>query len=273
MHPTTHIGNHDLHSPERRSLLGLALGVPLTAALPLLRSGSASAADLPSLVAASKPSIVAVGVFAPLQNPKFRFHGTGFVVGDGRRVVTCAHVLPTIDPTRNESIAIAVPGEDGAELRKTRIASIDRDTDLALIELEGAPLPALALADQAEIREGIDVILMGFPIGNALGLFVASHRGVVAAITPMIIPAANSAGLRAQSVQVMRGVPIQLLQLDVTSFPGNSGGPLLDLASGRVVGVTSLGVTKGSRENAIQFPSGIGYAVPIRYVHALLGAR
>lgn len=247
--------------------------MPLSAALALLRHESANAADLPGLIAASKPSIVAVGIFAPLQSPKFRFHGTGFAVGDGRRVVTCAHVLPTIDPARNETLAIAMPADDGARIRPTRIASIDRDTDLAVIEFDGTPLPVLTLAEQADIREGADVVLIGFPIAGALGLFAASHRGVIAAVTPMVVPAANSAGLRAQNVQVMRGAPMQLLQLDVTAFPGNSGGPLLDIASGRVVGVISLAVVKSTRESAIQFPSGISYAVPVRYVRDLLGRR
>lgn len=166
--------------------------------------------------------------------------------------------------------AVAIPVDKGARVLQVRIQAIDRDADLAVLALPGDGLPALALAGDDEVSEGDEIVLMGFPIGGALGLFAAAHRGIVAAITPMITPAATSAGLRAQDLKVMRGRPIQLLQLDATAYPGNSGGPLISSRTGRVVGVLSFGLAKGSRESAIQFPSGISYAIPSRYVRALL---
>ena len=257
----------------RRRLLGLPIAGIGAAMVPALFGRSARAAELTSVVAAAKPSIVAIGLFAPLQNPQFRFLGSGFAVGDGKQVVTCAHVIPTIDPARRESIAVAVPGAEGTKVYQAKPAVLDRDADLAVLDFEGPALPALALADAADIREGTDVVLLGFPIGSALGLFAAAHRGVIAAITPMITPALNSNNLKAQKLQVMRGPPISLLQLDATTFPGNSGGPLIDVATGRVVGVISLGLAKGNRESAIQYPSGISYAVPVGYLAPLLGPR
>ncbi len=258
---------------DRRRWLRAALVPPLASALPGLYGRSALASDVPAIIAAAKPSIVAIGVAAPLQTPQFRFVGSGFVVDNGLRIVTCAHVVPTLDAEKRESIAIAVPGGESARLIRVRIAALHRDSDVAVLEFDGPPLPALRLAETAEVREGTDVVLMGFPLGGALGLFAATHRGIIAAITPMIVPAASSSNLRSQSVNVMRGAPIQLLQLDATSFPGNSGGPLMDAATGRVLGIVSLGLAKGTRESAIQHPTGISYAVPVRYVAAALGPR
>lgn len=252
--------------PTRRRLLaGLA-----ACSVPCMLPAVARAATLQDTIAAAKPSIVAIGVASPLSSPKFRFAGSGFVVGNGRSVVTCAHVLPTLDPEKNETIGVAIPVDKGARVLQVRIQAIDRDADLAVLALPGDGLPALALAGDDEVSEGDEIVLMGFPIGGALGLFAAAHRGIVAAITPMITPAATSAGLRAQDLKVMRGRPIQLLQLDATAYPGNSGGPLISSRTGRVVGVLSFGLAKGSRESAIQFPSGISYAIPSRYVRALL---
>ena len=257
----------------RRRLLTLPLAALACGALSGIAGRRAIAADLPTVVAASKPSIVGIGIHAPLQSPQFRFLGSGFAVGDGTRVVTCAHVIPTIDPVKRESIAVAVPGVESTRVYQAKLAVIDRDTDLAVLEFEGPALPALSLAAPEEIREGADVLVMGFPIGSTLGLFPAAHRGTIAAITPGINPAASSAGLRSKSVQVMRGAPLRLLQLDATTFPGNSGGPLIDIGTGRVVGVISLGLTKGNRESAIQYPTGISYAVPVQYIAPLVGAR
>ena len=233
----------------------------------------AHAADIPALVAAAKPSIVAIGTFSRLQNPQFRFLGSGFAAGNGRQVVTSAHVIPTLDPALNEVIAVAIPEGTNTRVYEAKPQTIDRDSDLAVLEMSGPALPPLAIAPAGEAREGAEVVLMGYPIGSALGLFPAVHRGVIAAVTPMINPSPRAASLKANQIQVMRGDPITLLQLDATTFPGNSGGPVIDSATGRVVGVVNLGIAKGNRESAIQFPTGISYAVPVRYLLPMLTAR
>lgn len=258
-------------APRRRLLAGL-LGAPALA-LPAIAQASAAAGGLPAVISSARRAIVAIGVHAPLASPRFRFLGSGFAMLDGSKVVTCAHVLPVLDPAKRETLAIAVPAGEKVRVHTASATRIDRDTDLALLSFEGERLPPLQLAAQEHILQGTEVVLLGFPIGSALGLFAAAHRGIVAAITPMIIPAARSGALLPQQLQVMRGAPIQLLQLDATAYPGNSGGPLVDTASGRVVGVMSFGLAKGSRESAIQYPTGISYAIPSRYVSALLGDR
>jgi len=258
---------------DRRRLLRLPLATLAGAAMPLALARAAAAADVPAVVAASKASVVAVGLYTPLQNPQFRFRGSGFAVGDGRRVVTCAHVLPTIDPARREAVAIALPGDGAARVIRVRPGPENRDADLAVLEFDGPALPPLQLADPADIREGGDVVVLGFPIGAVLGLFVAAHRGTIAAVTPQIVPSAVASGLSRQNLQVMRGEPLRLLQLDATTFPGNSGGPLIDAASGRVAGVISLGVTRRTRDGASAQPIGISFAVPVDYLAALLATR
>jgi S1-C subfamily serine protease len=61
-----------------------------------------------------------------------------------------------------------------------------------------------------------------------------------------------------------------VLQLDATAYPGNSGGPVLDAASGRVVGVVNMVLVKAGRESALSQPTGISYAVPVRHLLALM---
>jgi S1-C subfamily serine protease len=74
--------------PARRRILALGL---LGGLLPLQ-----AWADFPGTIARVKQSVVAVGTYVPVGNPRFRFLGTGFVVGDGNRVVTNAHVLASV---------------------------------------------------------------------------------------------------------------------------------------------------------------------------------
>jgi len=59
-------------------------------------------------------------------------------------------------------------------------------------------------------------------------------------------------------------------QLDATAYPGNSGSPVFELATGSVVGVVNSVVVKETRETMLSSPSGITYAVPAKYIKALL---
>lgn len=265
----------------RRELLALgALGLLGAAGIaPRAARAQEMSNTLPDLIDRSRQAVVAVGTFAATDSPRFGFRGTGFVVGDGRRIVTCAHVIPT-NPVEKE-LMITVPAAGNAtgqpQLRAVRLLSRDSTHDLAVLELaddKGALVDVLSMAEAdgaaPVVREGAAVALMGYPIGTALGVTMATHRGTVAAITRAALPAPTSGGLSERAVRQLREGPMEFLQLDITAYPGNSGGPLLDIRTGKVVGVVNMVVLKGTRESALSAPSGISYAVPVKYVWPLL---
>mgnify|MGYP006381527409 CR=1 FL=1 len=64
--------------------------------------------------------------------------------------------------------------------------------------------------------------------------------------------------------------PFEVYQLDAVAYPGNSGSPVYDVRTGRVVGVINSVLVKKTKEAALTDPSGITYAIPVRYVRALL---
>lgn len=261
----------EINAPRRNALQSsalLTLGALLGPATLGVRT--AHAQDLPSIVATARKSIVAIGSFDPMRNPQFSFRGTGFAISNGNTIVTCAHVLPDIDPATREQLAMAIPTKTGARVMALTLAASDRNTDLAVLRFDGPPVPALRLAEPGTAVEGGEILLIGFPIGGALGLFPTTHRGIVSAIAPMSIPGNRAGQLDAASVNRLRGKPIEILQLDATAYPGNSGSPLLDARSGRVLGVVSMVVIKGARETALTAPTGITYAVPIQHLQALV---
>jgi S1-C subfamily serine protease len=61
-----------------------------------------------------------------------------------------------------------------------------------------------------------------------------------------------------------------VLQLDATAYPGNSGSPIYDPATGDVLGIVNMVFVKGTKEAALSQPSGITYAVPVQHLQALL---
>jgi len=246
----------------RRLLLALAI-------LPL--APSPVAAQLVEALVRVKPSVVAVGTFQRTRSPAFRFLATGFAVGDGLTIATNAHVLPPVLDSENvEQLVVAIPGANGNhQIRPARSRALDAEHDLVLLAIGGRALPALALAPDAPVPEGTEVGFTGFPIGSALGLTPVTHRGMVSALTPISIPQGNARRLDTRMVRSLSD-PFKVYQLDATAYPGNSGSPLYDVAGAQVLGIINGVFVKSTKENVISDPSGISYAIPVRYLRALL---
>jgi len=253
-------------------LLALAAAAAATAG----STRPVQAADLRDLVSTIRNSVLPVGTFGATDSPRFGFRGSGFVVGDGTLIATNYHVLPAFaDTSVGPRLAVLVRKVLGApDVRAARVHASDRARDLAVLKIEGAPLAPLQLAEAGSAREGQSVALMGFPIGDALGFAPVTHRGIIASITSAALPAPTAQSLDPRAVMRLReGNNFEVLQLDATAYPGNSGGPLFDADTGQVLGIVNMVLVKGSRESALSSPTGITYAIPVRYLHELLLAR
>lgn len=232
-------------------------------------------ADIPGLIASIKPSVCAVGWFNATESPRFRFRGTGFFVGDGSTVATCWHVVsqepPSSNPQGVSTLTVQVLLPDGTlAWRQADLVTRDERRDLAILHIRDQTSPALTLDTAAVAREGTDVILMGFPIGGTLGFKHVTHRGIVASVVVSALPTSMARELNEATVSRLRSGAFEVLQLDAVAYPGNSGGPLIDAGSGRVIGVVSMVTVKAGRESAFSQPTGISYAVPVRYLVELL---
>jgi serine protease Do len=246
----------------------------LALCLPLLAGVLPARAEIEAVIAGAKPSVLAVGTFNALNNPGFRFRGTGFVVDDGTHAITNAHVLPMSgDADAGDRLIVVLSGGDGRQGRGAKVVATDAVFDLALLKFDGAPLPALKLAPEAAVPDGRAVVLVGYPIGVVFGFVPVSHRGIVAATVPVAQPLPNARLLDQRTVHRMRQGSFDILQLDATAYPGNSGSPLLDADSGLVLGVINSVHVKATRESALTHPTGISYAIPVRHAAALLQRR
>jgi S1-C subfamily serine protease len=238
---------------------------------------AAQSHDVEETIARVKLSIVAVGTFQRTRSPAFQFLGTGFAVGDGTLVVTNAHVLPaSIDANRREHVAVLVPAADrsggrslGPQIREARIDARDPAHDLAVLRIDGAPLPPLTIGDSASVREGRSVYFTGFPIGSVLGAHAATHRAIVAAITPIAIPQRRAAEVDTATARRLIGGAFPVFQLDGIAYPGNSGSPVYE-GGGAVIGIINMVLVKATKESLLSQPSGIAYAIPAVHLRALL---
>lgn len=232
--------------------------------------GQAAGERLPMTLARVKSSVVAVGTFQRTRSPPAVFRGTGFAVAGGNHVLTNAHVLPkAIDRAKQEILAVFFKAQDKDRIRGAKVVATDRQHDLALLQVAGTPLPALQLGDSRQVEEGQLYAFTGFPIGMVLGLYPVTHRGIVASITPIAIPALKARNLNPRMLQRL-AEPYKVFQLDATAYPGNSGSPLYDPETGVVMGIINKVFVKESKENLLAKPSGISYAIPSHYALRLL---
>jgi S1-C subfamily serine protease len=232
--------------------------------------GPLRANELADTLAKVKPSIVGIGTYQRTRSPPAVFRGTGFVVADGLLVLTNAHVLPeAIDRTKFESLAVFAQDGQNQSARQAAVVAIDEDHDTALLKIGGSPLPALKLGDSGKVREGEEYAFTGFPIGVVLGLYPVTHRGIVSAISPIAIPQLSARSLDTRTIRRLAEA-YDVFQLDATAYPGNSGSPLYSFKTGEVVGILNKVFVQESKENLLEKPSGISYAIPIRYAIDLI---
>ena len=229
----------------------------------------ASAEELVQTIAGIKPSVVGIGSLQQTRGPAIGFVGTGFAVDDGLSVITAAHVInDLINTGQGATLGVLVRTGETAQFRAASVALLDKEHDLARLRIKGPPLPALKIGDSAKIREGQALAFTGFPLGMVLGLHHVTHRCIVSAITPLATPAITARQLDGKTARQLQKPVYAVFQLDGTAYPGSSGSPLFDPATGEVVGVVNMVFVKGVKESAISAPSGITYAVPVNYLKA-----
>jgi serine protease Do len=147
--------------------------------------------------------------------------------------VTNAHVV-------SDAERIQVRLRDGRRF-EGKLVGKDSRVDLALIKIEGlSGLPVLSLGDSDRLRVGELVLALGHPFGleQTVSFGIVSRKGA-----PLRVAAPG----------------FDFIQTDASVNPGNSGGPLVNMA-GEVVGVNSMAARNGS----------IGFAIPVNLVKSLL---
>ena len=162
--------------------------------------------------------------------------GTAFAVTD-RDLITNYHVV------RGHESKVELKVVDGSSLRKVpiKVASVDKKADLAWLRVvDGYRFDKpLRLAKSSGGIVGRSVLTLGYP-GDADGKYE----------------------MKAGVVKEISGNPDRILH-SAEVLPGNSGGPLVSIESGDVVGVT---VSVKNREIGREAFYGNGCAIPVEQV-------
>lgn len=159
--------------------------------------------------------------------------GTGFILEGGIYILTNEHVIHNA-----KQIRIAL--DSGHRYTAAYLIAADSDLDLAVLRADD-PLPAtVPLGDSDTVHQGDPVIAIGYPLGSALGPEPTVTDGIISSI-------------RTQG---------HLFQINAAINRGNSGGPLLSLKDGTVIGVIFAKIPFSGKPDQIT-AEGIAFAIPI----------
>lgn len=232
----------------------LSVAPALSAGAAGVEPGSpATDAEVDRALARVLPALVNLSLvseqFAEGRAQRFRVAGSGVVVTGQGHVLTNFHVA-------GDAVRIRGTLATG-EVLDGEVVVHDPATDLSVLRLlprEARVFAHAELGDSASLRPGDPVLAMGNPFALAssvtLGIVSNPRRVFTDAAGSEMVPVDLGVGETA-------GLLTPWIQHDALILPGNSGGPLVDLA-GRVVGINELG------------GSGMGFAIPARVAAEVL---
>ena len=154
--------------------------------------------------------------------------GSGFIVSSDGYILTNAHVVANASE-------VTVKLSDRHEFQ-AKVVGVDRRTDVALLKIAATGLPTVKLGNPNSVKPGEWVIAIGSPFG-----FENSVTAGVVSATGRALPDSSY---------------VPFIQTDVAVNPGNSGGPLFNMA-GEVIGINSQIF---SRTGGYQ---GLSFAIPM----------
>ncbi|MDA8441957.1 MAG: trypsin-like peptidase domain-containing protein [Peptococcaceae bacterium] len=156
--------------------------------------------------------------------------GSGVVFDQTGYIVTNNHV---VDGAQEVEVDLA----DG-RMFAAKVIGTDPRTDLAVLKIAAANLPAANFGDSDKLQVGELVAAIGNPLGE-------QYYG---SVTAGIVSATR------RTVSVGDSQYIDLLQTDAAINPGNSGGALVN-SRGEVIGINSVKISGDKVE-------GMGFAIP-----------
>ena len=171
--------------------------------------------------------------------------GTGFIVGDHGNVITCFHVVQQVVPaglSRQITIGTAAHIEIETFAGQRLPATVSQKfqgsglltaitADFIVLQVQGISLPGLSLGSFADVAEGEDIYLGGFPLGIVQPVFAHGMLSTKWSAPPHL---------------VQQGQTREVAWLDITMNRGNSGGPVLRMGrtadEDNVIGIASFGL-------------------------------
>ncbi|MDR1439729.1 MAG: trypsin-like peptidase domain-containing protein [Clostridiales bacterium] len=185
-----------------------------------------------------------------LPNQEESGEGSGIIIRSDGYVMTNYHVVSYAIDTRTKKqadgakIEVIMP-DSATTTYAAELVGYDSSTDLAVLKVAKADLPAAELGNSDMLVVGEGAVAIGNPGGMEY----------MSSVTVGVISGLN------RTIQTEGYRNIQLIQTDAAINPGNSGGALIN-SKGQVIGVNSIKIAASAYE-------GLGFAIPINTAVAI----
>jgi hypothetical protein len=241
--------------------------------------------EMKAIFGRAKKATVAIAIHhGKLPQRPYSIIGSGVCIHSQGIVITCEHVLsaffeksipdqvsdvprsewpktvrrlPPVEHVRPHAIFFVSTSEKNTLFVypvPVIVANASLTADIAVLKIQQHPAfpdgyPTIDIEEFSDLYEGIEAATCGFPLGDVLGeklgtMTSSFSRGILSSFIPG--PSVTQ--------DLVRG-----FQLDLTTNPGNSGGPVFSVSNGRVFGIVQGGLID---QNRISVP-GITKAEPI----------
>lgn len=217
-------------------------------------------------------SIIAIG-FSSAQN-QITITGSGFCVSDNGKILTAAHIYNQAPPqfqSKLMGMVMTKQEPNGLEhytwLPLSFIKQEDKD-DLALFQISSYKktlLRPLGFGDSEKVEVGQEAYFIGFPyaaqlMNDGFGITLIANRAIVS-------------NIKLDGVEPTH--PRNWFIVDAISNPGNSGCPLIDMETNKVIGVMNIAFRTKSQvpkynDLEIREPMHIAGAKPINLAKDIL---
>jgi serine protease Do len=193
----------------------------------------------------STPSVVFIKNFSGTDQTRYSIFDYFFGTGPTQRVSTGSGVIISKEGyiiTNNHVIERAETIEVVHQKRtyKAKLIGTDKNTDIAVLKIDGPQLPAAILGSSRDLKIGEWVIA----VGNPFNLTSTVTAGIVSA--------------KERQINILGGdFPLEsFIQTDAPINPGNSGGALVNV-KGELVGINTAILSRTGSY------TGYGFAVPV----------
>jgi serine protease Do len=159
----------------------------------------------------------------------------GYIITNAHVVANARRVQVLLPEPANGEYRFQSVVKPAGKVLPAKIVGLDRETDVAILKIEGSELPYLEFADSDVVRQGQVAVAFGSPFG----LDNSVTMGIVSSVARQVSP----------------DDPMIYIQTDAAINPGNSGGPLVDV-HGRIIGINAFIVSPTGAND------GIGFAIP-----------
>lgn len=151
-----------------------------------------------------------------------KMYGSGFIVSKDGFILTCHHVIKDCPLIKIRTVD---------KICNAEIISVDRKADLCLLKIEGEYSPIKHVSYKA--RVGQDIFVYGYPEPKIQGYSPKLTKGIINSLSGCMDD-------------------VRHLQIDAKVYHGNSGGPIVDLKTGGLVGIVY---------SVLKSPQKVNYAI------------